>query len=308
MAHLKIIFLGTSCSTPTKERNLSSVAIREGGEWLLFDCPEGTQRQMMKAGVSYMRISHIFISHFHGDHFLGLPGLLATMSMHGRDYPLFIYGPRGIASWVKKAIEMSMLRVNFEVRCKEVQGKGQVLEGKDFAVHAFPLDHDVPCHGYVFEEQGKSGEFQRAKALELGIPEGPVWGKLQKGESVKVKVKGKMKTFKPEQVMDYSKARSGKKVSIVWDTLPNKSYHNVIKGSDLLIHECSFMDKLGGRALETKHSTALEAGKAAALTGAKRLVLMHISPRHKDAKAIEHEARREFGDVTVADDLMEIDL
>ncbi|MBU0662179.1 ribonuclease Z [Candidatus Micrarchaeota archaeon] len=313
MHETKIVFLGTSCSTPTKGRNLSSVALRREGEWILFDCPEGTQRQMMASGVSYMKIQHIFISHFHGDHFLGLPGLLATMSMHGRDYPLFVYGPKGVEAWVKKAIEMSMLRVNFEIKCIEVGKKGAVIEAEGFTVRAFPLKHEVPCYGYVYEENGKAGEFVRAKAEALGIPEGPLWSKLQKGETVKAKTKGgkggaKMKTFRPEQVMDYSKARTGKKLAIVWDTLPNKSYYSAIKGADVLVHESSFMEKLKSRAIETRHSTAQQAGKTAAETDAKRLFLIHISPRHKDAKKMENEARAEFGDVTVAEDLMEIEL
>lgn len=308
MAKIKIVFLGTSCSTPTKDRNLSSVAIRHEGQWLLFDCPEGTQRQMMKAGVSYMRISHIFFSHFHGDHFLGLPGLLATMSMHARDYPLFIYGPEGLQKNVRKAIELSMLSIKFEARCREIKHKGLVLETEKFAVHAFPLKHDVPCFGYVFEEKGKAGEFQREKALRLGIPEGPLWGNLQKGETVKAKVNGLVKTFRPEEVMDYSKARKGTKISIVWDTLPDKSYHGIIRDSDVLVHEGSFLEKLKSRAVETRHSTVREAAKTAAQTNCKKLCIIHISPRHKDRQAIENEARREFAEVVVAEDLTEIEV
>lgn len=301
---MKTVFLGTAASTPTKKRNLSSVAIKHDGGWLLFDCPEGTQRQMMCAKVSYMKIPYIFISHFHGDHFLGLPGLLATMSMHGRDYPVTIFGPLGIRENVKKAIELSMLRVNFEVRCVEIRKNGIVLEEKNYAVRAVKLQHDVPCFGYVLKESDKLGEFSRKKALKIGLPEGPLWGKLQKGEVVTFKGK----RIKPNQVMDLSKGRKGKKVSIIFDTIPNRGYLNEIKDSDLLIHEASFLEELKQRAKETKHSTARDAGRIAEMARCKRLVLTHISARHKDEAKLENEARMEFNDVTVANDLMEIEI
>ncbi len=300
---VKLVFLGTAASTPTKRRNLSSVALKQEGLWLLFDCPEGTQRQMMKASVSYMKIQYMFISHFHGDHFLGLPGLLATMSMHGRDYPLTIFGPTGVKEHVKKAIELSMLRVNFDIRCVKVR-KGLILEEKNFIVRAFQVKHDVPCIGYVFKEKDKLGQFSRKKALKLGLPEGPLWGKLQKGEIIEFKGK----RIKPEQVLDLSKGRKGKKISIVFDTLPNKSYWNEIKQSDVLIHEASFLDEMRERAKQTFHTTARQAGGIAEKTNCKKLILTHISARHKDESKLENEARMEFNDVTVANDLMEIEV
>jgi len=169
---------------------------------------------------------------------------------------------------------------------------------------AVPLKHDVPCLGYVFKENDKVAEFQREKALKLGIPEGPLWSKLQRGN--KVKVKGK--TFRPEQVLDYSKGRKGKKVSIVMDTLPSDSYFDAIKESDVLFHEAAFLDKHISRAKETKHSTAKQAAWVASQTGAKKLVLVHISPRYKRNEDVENEARQEFGNVVVPKDLEEIKL
>lgn len=301
---IKLVFLGTAASTPTKKRNLSSVALKYEGQWLLFDCPEGTQRQAMIGNVSYMKIRYIFISHFHGDHFLGLPGLLATMSMHGRDYPLTIFGPLEVREHVKKAVELSMLRVNFEVRCVEIRKRGLILQEKNFSVRAFPLKHDVPCVGYGFKENDKLGEFSKKKALKLGLPEGPLWGKLQKGEVVEFKGK----RIKPEQVLDLSKGRKGKKIAVIFDTLPNKKYWNEIKESDLLIHETSFLDEMKQRAKETFHTTARQAGKIANATRCKKLVLTHISARHKDESKLENEARMEFNDVTVAKDFMELEL
>ena len=303
MEKAKITVLGSAASTPTKDRNLSSVALKYMGNWLLFDCPEGTQRQMMQHGVSYMKITHIFISHFHGDHVLGLPGLLATMGMHQRDYPITVVGPRGIKEFVRKSIELSMIKVGFEVRAVEA-AKGIVVQGDGFYVRAFPLAHDVPCFGYSFKQEDKLGEFSREKALELGIPEGPSWGKLQKGETVM----HKGKRIKPGDVLDEGKAEAGRKISVVFDTRPNKIYFNEIKGSDLLVHEATFTEKMLERAKETKHSTAREAGKVAENSGCRKLMLIHISARHKEEQELENEARMEFNDVVVAKDGIELEI
>lgn len=299
----KVVFLGTGASTPTKERNLSSIAIRFEGEWLLFDAPEGTQRQMMKAGVSYLKINNIFISHFHADHFLGLGGLLATMNIHGRDWPVTIYGPKGIQEKVKQTLELAMLQTLFEVKCVEVK-KGKVIEGKKYCVEAFPLEHEINCFGYSFKEADKKGEFNRQKAIELGIPIGPMFRELQEGR--KVKIGGK--TIKPEDVLDEGKGRKGKKISMVFDTLPSKKYYPAIDGSDLLIHESSFLEERADRAAETMHTTALQAGRVAKETKCKKLVLTHLSARHKESEKFENEARKEFHNVAVAEDLMEIEV
>lgn len=300
---MRLVVLGTSCSNPTVERNLTAVALQFEGNWLLFDCPEGTQRQMMKAGVSYMRVHSIFLSHFHADHVLGLPGLMATMAMHERDAPLNVFGPKGTKKEVEKVMDLALMRKNFEIRVKEVSS-GPVLEGEKFSVSSVPLKHGVKCLGFVFKERDKEGTFQREKALKLGIPEGPLWSKLQKGQ--KVKIKGK--EFRPGQVMDYDKGRKGKKVSIVMDTLPSDSYFDAVQESDVLVHEAAFLEKHITRAKETKHSTAKQAAWVAEQTNAKKLVLVHISPRYKKNKDIENEARQEFGNVIVPKDLEEIEI
>ncbi len=300
---MRLVVLGTSCSNPTVERNLTAVALQFEGNWFLFDCPEGTQRQMMKAGVSYMRVHSIFLSHFHADHVLGLPGLIATMAMHERDTPLQVFGPKGTKKEIEKVLDLALVRRNFEVRVKEVSS-GPVMKGEKFSVSAVPLKHGVKCLGFVFKEQDKEGTFQREKALKLGIPEGPLWSKLQKGKPVKAGGK----TFKPEQVMDYGKGRKGKKVSIVMDTLPSDSYFDAIEESDVLVHEAAFLEKHISRAKETKHSTAKQAAWVAEQTRAKKLVLVHISPRYKKNKDVENEARQEFGNVLVPKDLEEIEV
>ena len=303
MESIKLVFLGTGCSNPTVERNLSSTALRYMGNWLLFDCPEGTQRQMMKAGVSYMKVKYIFFSHFHADHFLGFPGLVATMSMHERDYPLHIFGPKGCTERIKRSLQLGLMRKDFEIKITEITRAGKIVEEENFEVTAFPLKHEVPCYGFAFKEKDKAGTFQRAKALKL-LPEGPLWGKLQKGQTVK----WKGKTIKPEQVMDFKKGRKGKKVSLVMDTLPSESYFDYIEESDVLVHESAFTEKFAQRAKETKHSTALGVAKVATKTKAKKLVLTHISPRHKKNSELEHEARQEFAEVVVAEDLMKMEV
>lgn len=300
---VKIVFLGTSASVPTKERNLSSVALRFAGEWLLFDAPEGTQRQMMKAKTSYLKINHVFISHFHADHFLGLAGLLATMNIHGRDWPLTIYGPRGIQDAVNTALKLAMLAPGFEIKCVQTK-KGVVLEGGKFTIEAVPLKHEIECYGYVFTEKDKEGEFNRQRAIELGVPIGPLFSDLQKGKKVKVG----QKTIKPEDVIDTSKARKGRKIAMIFDTLPSRDYHKAIQDSDVLIHESSFLEELKARAKETMHSTALDAAQAAKDTGCKKLVLFHLSARHKEDEKFENEARKAFGNVVVAKDLMELEI
>ena len=300
---IKVVFLGTSASTPTKKRGLSSVTLFYSGEWLLFDVPEGTQKQMLKSKVSYLKINHIFISHFHGDHILGLPGLLATMNIHGRDWPLTIYGPKGIREKVNESLKLAMLEPYFEIKCVETT-KGKILKTENYTIDAFPLKHEIPCFGYSFTEKDKQGEFMRAKAISLGIPIGPAFSELQKGKSVKINGK----TIKPEDVLDTKKARKGRKISIVFDTLPVKSYHSAITESDLLIHESSFLESMKERAKETLHTTALQAGKTAAETKCKKLILFHLSARHKDELEFENEARKEFSNVQVATDLMEIEI
>jgi ribonuclease Z len=303
MKPLDIVFLGTAASVPTKERNLSSVAIRYAGSWLLFDVPEGTQRQMMSSNISYMKIKYIFISHFHGDHFLGLPGLLATMSMHGREEPLTIFGPRFISDHVKKAVELSMLKVNYEIRCIEAR-TGLILQEPDFYMRAVKLRHDVPCFGYIFKEEDKIGGFSREKALELGIPEGPLWRSLQRGEVVE----HKGRKFRPDDVLDYAKGKKGKKISVIFDTQPCDSYFNEIKESDVLIHEASFTDDFRERARETKHSTAKEAAEIAKNARCRKLLLFHISSRHRTAAEIENEARQVFAESFAATDLLRIEM
>jgi ribonuclease Z len=299
----KIVFLGTSASVPTKNRNLSSIALRFGGEWLLFDAPEGTQRQMVKAKVSYLKIDRIFISHYHADHFLGLGGMLATMNIHGRDWPITIYGPKGIEEKVKDSLKLACLDPGFEIRTVEAK-KGIIFDSEKYCIEAIPLRHETECFGYIFKEKDKTGEFNRAKAIGLGVPVGPMFRELQSGKNVKINGK----TITSQEVMEKHGAKKGKKIAIVWDTLPTKTIIKKIENADLLIHEASFLENLSERARETKHSTALQAAQIAKEACAKKLVLFHLSARHKENEKFENEARKAFSNVVVAKDLMEIEL
>ncbi len=302
MNPVEMVFLGTASAAPTETRNLASMAIRAEGEWLLFDCPEGAQQQMLRGNVSYMKIQHIFLTHLHLDHVLGIPGLIATMQMHARIHPLYIYCP---LNWKKKLVQILNLapKTDFEVIIKEVT-RGNVYTTPDFRVSTVPVKHEIDCNAYIFEQTGKRGEFQRKKALELKIPEGPLWAKLTKGE--KVKVDGK--TVSPEQVMDYSKSKPGIKISYVVDTRPVKTYYSAIANSTVLIHEATFLEKERERAKETGHSTAQQAGKIASETNAQQLYLTHFSARQKNLEPVENEARLEFGNVSCARDLEKITL
>lgn len=300
---LHVTFLGTSCSTPTPERNLSSMALTFRGNWFLFDTPEGVQQQIMRAGLSYLKLKHIFISHFHGDHTLGLPGLLATMSIHERKDPLYVWGPRGIEQKVKEAIALADFFPSFQIVPLELR-EGDLVKDKEFIISAVKLNHSCACYGFVFETPGKSGEFQRAKALKLKIPEGPLWGKLQKGETIT----HSGKKFTPEMVMDYSKAMKGATLAYIMDTFPHAHYMDALKGVDYLIHESSFLESERERAVETKHSTARMAGEIAKRTGARELILTHFSPRYPNGKEMEKEAKSAFPHVRAAHDLMSVEL
>jgi ribonuclease Z len=298
---MKLVFLGTSAAAPTVERNLSSVALEFGGEWLLFDCPEGTQRQMMASGVSFMKVEKIFLSHFHLDHILGLPGLLATMHMLERKTPLHIYGPRRIQERIKYLLGLTPRELSFEIVCHENR-KGVIAREKTFVVKAFLLKHDVACWGYRFEEADKKGEFQREWAQALAIPEGPLWRRLQTGKSVKVNGQ----SFKPAQVMDYSKGRKGRVVCVVSDTMAHPSYLAGIRNADVLVHECTFGADQAERARETKHAVSTEVAALAKKAKVKQLALFHFSSRYRDLSALQDEARLGFENSSCATDGLEI--
>jgi ribonuclease Z len=290
MEPMKITFLGTSGSVPKKDDNLSSVLVSFKGEGYLFDCPEGTQRQIMNSGHSMMRIKNIFLSHMHADHFLGLFGWIATMEMNQRKEKLTIYSPIGGTEKIKKMLKEIIAKTTFEIEYKQIKRSTILKDENGIEVSAFPLKHNVQCFGFALKEKDKEGTFNRKKAEALGIPVGPLYAKLAAGE----KVKHNGKTFTAKDVMDYSQSRKGRKICYVADTRPCADAIKGCEGADVLIHEATFLEEQKDKAIETEHSTALEAAQIAKKAKAKKLFLFHFSARLNDRTLAEDEARKEF--------------
>jgi len=297
MEPIKVTFLGTSGSVPQKDKNFASVLLAYRGDSLLFDCPEGTQRQLMNSEHSLMGVKNVFISHMHADHFLGLFGWISTMTLNQRKEKLTIFSPKGGKEKIQK-IMREVIFPSFEIEYKEIK-KGMLIENEFFSVSSYPLKHEIPCYGFVFREADKKGEFNRAKAESLGIPPGPLYSKLVNGE--KIKVGGK--TFTQKDVMDYTKKREGRKIVFVSDTLPLKETITKAKGAALLIHEATFLDKQNEKAKEAMHSTALDAAEIAKKAKAKKLALFHFSARNTEPEEILAEAKKEFAQTTVPKEL-----
>jgi len=268
------------------------------GNRMLFDCGEGTQRQMRIAGLPFMKLDRIFISHFHADHCLGIGGLIQTMDLFKRSKKLEIYGPEGIHEVINKIITTGhFVLEGFDLEVVEIKPKGveQIYKDKDITINSTALDHTVPCLGFSFEQTEKR-QFKKKKALALGVPEGPLFSQLQAGEAVKV---GK-KTIRPEQVL--SKAIPGKKITYVPDTYPCKAAVDLSKNSDILIHESTFSEELKDSAKQGMHTTAKEAAKIAKKAKVGKLFLTHISQRYPNSKELEKEAKEVFPKAVVADD------
>ncbi len=275
---------------------------------MLFECGEGTQRQMMRYGVSFA-LSDIFFTHFHADHFLGVIGLIRTLGLQGREEPMRLYGPRGAKKLLGQAMQLGVERVPFEVEIQEVKpgmtigerGKGN-REGYD--IHVFATEHGGGSVGYAVKEHERLGRFDPEKARAAGIPEGPLWGKLHKGEPIELP-NGQRLTANGF----VGPKRSGRLVVITGDTRPCAAVVDAAKGADLLIHEATFGEEEKDRAKETGHSTAREAAQVALAANAKRLVLSHVSARYSiSAEELVKEAREVFKETVVAKDGMEIDI
>lgn len=297
---LRITFLGTGGSLPTSSRNPSAVLINRNGELLLFDCGEGTQQQMMRAKTGMMSLSSIFISHFHADHFLGIPGLIQTMSFMGRTKPLMIYGPEGTRKFTELFKGIGYFNLRYEISGIDLK-PGDIIKEAEYAIYAFQTEHSVPSLGYSLVENPRSGRFNRERAVELGVPPGPLFSRLQKGNSVEIKGR----TILPEEVL--GKPRPGRTIVYTGDTRPCKAVLEASRGADLLIHDGSFSDEMADWAEESKHSTAGEAATLAKTAGVRQLVLTHISSRYsEDATPILNDSKKIFENVIVAEDLLEL--
>jgi ribonuclease Z len=299
---LNVTFLGTAGSLPTPERNPSAILINREGEMILFDCGEGTQRQMMRARTGMMRLNYIFLTHLHADHILGIPGLLETMAFQGRDKPLIIAGPIHTKHLLETFKAVCYFSRNFEVKAVEM-GPGDVLKMDGYLVEAIETNHSVPSLGYCLKEDMRLGRFDRDAAISLGIPPGPLFGKLQHG--LEVEAKGRI--IRPQEVM--GPARSGRKIVYTGDTRPCRSVEVASFGADLLIHDCALADDMADWAKETRHSTAKEAAEMARLAEVQQLVLTHISSRYsEDTSILLKEAKSIFENTIVAEDLMHLEV
>jgi ribonuclease Z len=302
MTQLSIIFLGTGGSWPTVKRNVSSVALKRAGEILLFDCGEGTQRQFQKSSLSYMQISKIFITHFHGDHFLGIPGLIQTMQLNDRDIPLYIYGPKGMNDLLVQLLSLGYFKPNYPVISQELDG-GDILEFEGYKINVIRANHGVPALAYCLVENMRPGKFDKPKALSLGIPEGPLFSKLQKGETISLKDGRKIT---PDVVLGHE--RKGRKIVFSGDTRPMKEMVEFAKDADVLIHEATFESELEDVAGEYGHTTAAQAAEIAKEANVEKLFLIHISPRYIDYRLLEEDARKIFKESFVPKDFQEIDI
>jgi len=298
---VKVTFLGTGGTYPCPERNTAAISLRVQDELLLFDCGEGTQRRLMESEESFMRISRIFLSHHHGDHCYGLPGLLQTMSLNGRTDPLDISGPRGTRALIGAFLELGN-RLTFEVRPRDLLD-GDRIEAPRFTVTAALAEHSSPDLAFSVEELPRPGRFNEPRALELGIPKGPLFGRLQRGESVKAK-DGSMVT--PEMVL--GAARRGRKFVYTGDTRPCEAVVRLSNRADLLVHDSTHAGDLQEKAKEFMHSTCVEAAEVAKEAGAARLALFHFSPRYEDPSPLEAQARQVFPAAFASADLMSVDI
>jgi ribonuclease Z len=300
---LTVRFLGTSASRPTVERGVAAVAIVREGETMLFDCGEGTQRQMMRYGIAF-NLHDIFFTHFHTDHFLGVIGLMRTMSLQGRTDSLRLWGPRGASKALRRAEQVGADRLTFPLEVHEL-APGDRITRKEFALLAYDHDHrGAPSLGYALLEDERRGRFNPEIARSLGIPEGPLWGRIHRGEAVTL---DDGRIVEPTALV--GAARRGRRVVLTGDTRPHTATVDAARDADLLIHESTFGDEESARAAETGHSTAREAALVAAQAGVKRLVLTHLSARYtRDAGELEQQARDVFANPVVARDGLEIDV
>lgn len=299
---LRITFLGTGGSLPTRNRNPSAIMVNREGELILFDCGEGTQQQMMRAKTGMMSLSSIFVSHFHADHFLGIPGLIQTMSFLGRKEPLTIYGPEGTREFTELFKALGYFNLKYEIRGVKLN-PGDIVEGESYVVRALKTEHSIPSLGYALVENPRPGRFNREKAIELGIPPGPLFAKLQRGNSVEVE--GRL--VRPEEVMGIP--RPGRTIVYTGDTRPCEAVLEASRDADLLIHDGSFADEMADWAEESMHSTAGEVAALAKEARVRKLVLTHISSRYTDdVEPILKDSKKFFENVIVAEDLMELEI
>jgi ribonuclease Z len=298
---LHVYFLGTAGALPTPLRNPPCIMIRRGSDTLLFDCGEGAQQQMMRSRCGFV-VNAVFISHWHADHFLGLFGLVQTMSFNGRTEPLTIYGPEWVHECVTILRQVARFNLKFTLESVELE-HGSWVRFDGYTVTAFAAKHGLPALGYVLEEDPRPGRFNRERAIGLGVPPGPLFGRLQRGEAIHLVSGDEAREIRPEQVMGTS--RPGRKIVYTGDTRANyMSIREIASNADILIHDATYDESEAERGAEFYHATAAQAGEAATALNARILVLVHTSSRYPDAQAHIGDAKKKFsGSIIAPDDL-----
>jgi ribonuclease Z len=298
---LHVYFLGTAGALPTPVRNPPCIMIRRGSDTLLFDCGEGAQQQMMRSRCGFI-VNAVFISHWHADHFLGLFGLVQTMSFNGRTEPLTIYGPEWVHECVTILKQVARFNLKFTLESVElVPGSWVRFDG--YTVTAFAARHGLPALGYILEEDPRPGRFNRERAIGLGVPPGPLFGRLQRGETIQLGSGNEAREIQPGQVL--GAPRPGRKIVYTGDSRANyMSIREIASDADLLIHDATYDESEAERGAEFFHATAAQAGEAASVLNARILVLVHTSSRYPDAQAHISDAKKKFsGSVIAPNDL-----
>ncbi len=298
---MKLVFLGTSAAQPTENRGLSCICLEREGEILMFDAGESTQISYLKSGLGWNKKMKMFVTHLHGDHCVGILGLLQTMSMQNRTETLEIFGPSGIEEFIAANIKVLNFGLSFSVLINIIK-EGKIFENKNFSMYACKANHSVTAFSYLFKEKDKPGRFNVEKAKELKIPKGELWNKLQNGNKITINEK----TITPDQVL--GEKRPGKKIGISGDTMPTLELEKFFDGCDHLVFDSTFLDKEKQRASDTCHSTAKQAAILGKNAKVKNLILTHFSARYKDEIGHLNEAKEIHNSVITAKDLLEIEI
>jgi ribonuclease Z len=295
-----VLFLGTAASAPTARRGLAAYLVRRGGDRLLIDCGEGTQRQLLRSGVGLVDVDEILITHCHADHFLGLPGMLKTFGLRGREAPLRLYGPAGLRA-LTTTLTAVFGRLPYDLELTELR-PGDELARDGYRIVSFATDHTIQSTGYALVEDERPGHFDLAAARRLGVPEGPLFGRLQHGETVTL---DSGDTVDPSEVV--GPARPGRRIVFSGDTRPCRTLFDAAMDADLLVHEATFLDEERERAAETGHTTAQQAAQIARDAGVRMLALTHLSTRYM-GREIAAEAVADFAETVVPRDFDTIEL
>jgi ribonuclease Z len=297
---MQVYFLGTAGAVPTPHKNPACIMVRRGSDTLLFDCGEGAQQQMMRTRTGF-GVDAIFITHWHADHYLGVPGLLETLSFIERRTPLPIYGPAWVYEFVDCVLNLARNNLKFQVVPRQL-AHGDIVEFSGYHVRAFASRHGVSGLGYILKEDGRPGRFDREEAVRLRVPSGPLFGRLQRGETVTIESDNGLREIQPSQVL--GPPRPGRCVVYTGDTRPDcQNWKAWASGADLLIHDATFDDTESDRAREVFHATAGEAGAVAREIDARTLALVHISSRYTSTGSHIHDAKQHFdGEVIAPDD------